>query len=760
MRAPWVAAGLAVAMLVAWHPLLENDFVDYDDDLYVTNSPQVRAGLTSDGLAWAFTSFHGANWFPLTRISWLLDSELFGMDPRAFHRTSLALHAAGALLLLAALFAMSGALWRSALAAAIFALHPLQVEAVAWASARKDVLSGLFFALVLLAWTRYARDGRRLHYALAALALALGLLAKQMLVTLPFALLLFDAWPLGRLRDPASGRLSRSRLRRAVVEKLPLLAIAAAAAVVVVLAQRSGGAIQSLDVIPLELRVANAGVAYAAYLGDAIWPSGLAVFYPYDAEALTPARVGAAALLLGLATGLALGLSRRLPWLAVGWLFFVGTLVPVIGLVQLGQAARADRYMYLPLIGLALAAAWGLGELAARGRSARALSVGLALAALLGLGAATNAQVRTWRDSEALFEHALRVTRDNHVAHLDLGLAYLNAGRLDEAAQHLETALRLAPASTMARGILGELRLRQRRWPDAAASFRSALESGDRDAARWRAGLGQALFELGELEASVESYRRALRGRTGAAAVHANLGLALAALGRHREAIESYREALRLDPGLAEAHGNLGISLVAQGEEAEGVEHLERAVALDAGLAVAHAHLGEALARRGATASALERLDEAVRLRPRDPGLRAARGRVREQAGLGAGALEDYRAALDAGERGPMLLNNLAWLLATSADPVLRAPAEAVAYAEEAAAASSRRIPEILDTLAVAYAAAGRRADARAAAEEALARAERRGQTELATRIRGRLATWEAERADGSASRRLEGGGG
>ncbi len=735
MRALGVAAALAVATAAAFAPLSANDFVNYDDDLYVTNNPEVRRGLTAEGVRWAFSSDHGANWFPLTRLSWMLDAELFGMDPRAYHGTSLALHLANTLLLFAALRSMTGALWRSALVAGVFGLHPVHVESVAWASARKDVLSGFFFMLVLLAWTRYARGRHpRLAYAAAALALALGLLAKQVLVTAPFALLLLDAWPLARLRDPASGGLDRRRLRRAVVEKLPLLLLALLAGALAARAQQSWGALQGLEVVPAALRLSNAVVAYGAYLADAFWPAGLAVFYPYAAPG--PARVAAAAALLLGITAFSLAQRRRRPWLAVGWLFFVGSLLPVIGLVQVGQAARADRYLYLPLIGLALPFSWWLGEWSGR---ARGPAVAIGLASLAALGVATSAQLRSWRDSEALFAHALRVTERNHVAHLNLGLALLHARRLDGAGPHLEQAVRLAPSSPMAHGILGELRLRERRWQDAAESFRAALDSGRRDAARWRAGLGQALYEMGDTETAIASYRAALRARPGAAALHANLGLALAAEGRHGEAIASYREALRLDQTRAEVHGSLGISLAASGEGAAAREHFEQALALDPQLALVHGHLGRLLAAEGELEAALAELDEAVRLRPDAAELYLARAQLREAAGLEVEALADYREAQALGDESALLLNNLALLLATAPEPL---PAEAVALAERAAAASRRRVPEILDTLAVAYAAAGRRADAEAAAEEALTQAERRGQGELAGRIRARLQAW------------------
>ena len=665
-----VAFVLVAATAVAYAPLIDNAFINYDDDLYVTNSHQVRLGLTRESVAWAFSSFHGANWFPLTRLSWMLDSELFGIEPVAFHATSLALHAATALALFAALQAMTGALACSAFAALVFALHPLHVESVAWAAARKDVLSGLFFALALWAWALYAQAGDRTaarrRYAGVGVCLALGLLAKQVLVTLPFVLLLLDEWPLARLRG---------RVRRALLEKAPLLLLVAAASGVAVLAQRGWGTVQTLDVFPLGIRIENALVALCHYVAQAFWPSGLSVFYPHPGRSLSTATVLAAGAFLSGVTAAAWVLRRRWPPLAVGWLWFLGMLVPVIGLVQIGQAARADRYTYLPLIGLSLPVAWGLAALASRGRVARAAVAATAAVALLALGAATFRQVQVWRDSRTLFQHALEVTSDNHVAHMNLGLALMHAGRLDEASLHLTAAVRLAPSSPMAQGLLGELRASQARWREAADHFRAALR-GKRDAARWNTGLGRALVEL-------------------------------------------------------------GAALAAQGERGEAIVHFERALILRPDLDSVRAQLARALAEEGRLSDALGQVAAGLERRPESGDLHALRGRLLERMGREAEAVAAYRSALEWGRRAASLLNNLAWLLATSSDPAVSSPGEAVELAEEAAAAS--RVPEILDTLSVAYAAAGRSEEAADVARQLLVRAEKRGDAAAAERLRRRV---------------------
>jgi tetratricopeptide (TPR) repeat protein len=492
------AAGLAVATLAVYAPAFGFDFVHYDDGLYVAAVPEVREGLSVEGLRWAFTSFQGANWFPLTRLSWMLDAELFGLDPGAFHRTNVLLHALAAALFVLALVRLTGELGRSAWVAAVFALHPLHVESVAWVASRKDVLSGVFAAASLLAYAAAARRGGFARHGLVFALLAAGLMAKPTLVVWPAVFLLLDAWPLRRLeRD---GHLDAGRIVAALREKLPLFALVVLASLLTLAAQSEGGTLRSLEHMPAGMRLANAFDAIAAYGADAFWPRGLAVFYPYPAA--TASRLGAAvgAASVVAVTALCFGLWRRVPALAVGWLWALGALAPVIGIVQVGQAARADRYTYLPLVGLALAVAWGVGALT-RGRWRVVVAV-VALGSLLALGAATRVQLATWRDSEHLFGHALRVTEGNHVAHINLGVALLERDRLDEASSHLNAALRVAPASPFAAGLLADVRVRQDRTEEAIRLYRRALAI-DPDSRRWRVSLARVLAESGRPEEAV-----------------------------------------------------------------------------------------------------------------------------------------------------------------------------------------------------------------------------------------------------------------
>ena len=445
VRAALAALVFALSAAV-YRPMLGHAWLNYDDDIYVTRNAEIRQGLSWQGVGWAFTTQQGANWFPLTRLSWMLDVELHGLEARGFLLTNLLLHALASALFCLALASLTGAPLRSALAAAIFAIHPVHVESVAWISARKDVLSGVFFMLALLAFAPAARGSRAARLAVFA-SLALGLLAKSTLVTLPCVLLLLDAWPLGRLAR--AGRNPDARLLlRAAREKLPLFALAAFASFMTWRAQAAAQVVASLEQLSFADRAANALVACAVYLRQVFWPSGLAVIHPHPGSGLPFWQPLLAAALLLAASWLAWREWPRRGWLAVGWLWFLGMLVPTIGLVQVGSQAHADRYLYLPLAGLALAIAWSAP--AAERAGARAALAAAALLATLLLATATRAQLAHWRDSVALFEHAVAVTHENAIAHAQLGAAYQAQGRIKETIRHFREAVRIRPGYTTA----------------------------------------------------------------------------------------------------------------------------------------------------------------------------------------------------------------------------------------------------------------------------------------------------------------------
>ena len=440
------AAIFALALLT-FLPIRNHAWLNYDDNVYITQSAPVLAGWTMEGLIWAFSSFDGANWFPLTRLSWMLDSEFHGTRAEGFFWTNILLHALASLALFDGLARLTRNAPRSAFVAAVFAVHPLHIESVAWIAARKDPLSALFFALALGVYARDRDRGGSVAGNIGVFACtALGLMAKPILVTLPFVLLLLDFWPLRRLeRSDAPGRFDTTKVRTAIVEKLPLFALVAGVSVVTLIAQNTGGTVASFNQVDTLTRLGNALVSYSAYIGKYLWPTGLAVFYPHSGATPSGPVLALSALLLMAVTAVSWSQRRKHPYLAVGWLWYLGMLVPVIGLVQVGSQAMADRYSYLPLIGLAIGMAWGVPEFCARLPARRIALPLLAACAITALTVATSFQLRHWRDSEALFRHALRVTERNHVAHSYLGASLLEQGRTADAIREFEIALQLRP---------------------------------------------------------------------------------------------------------------------------------------------------------------------------------------------------------------------------------------------------------------------------------------------------------------------------
>jgi protein O-mannosyl-transferase len=475
-----VVLALAALTVAVYAPVGHFDFVQLDDPAYVTENPNVLGGLTLEGLSWAFTTGHAANWHPVTWLSHMLDVQLFGVAAGAHHLTSLALHAANTLLLFGLLVLLTGALWRSALVAALFAVHPLHVESVAWVAERKDVLSTFFMLLTLWAYAGFVRHvgpaataggatagrSRRVYYALMLVVFALGLMAKPMLVTLPFVLLLLDVWPLERL-NPAWPR---------VREKLPLFVMAAASSIVTFVVQQRGGAVTPFEVHPFSLRLQNAVVSVVAYLRDALWPAGLTVLYSFP-SAVPPEQVAISLAVLAVVSLAAYRLARREPYLLVGWLWYLGTLVPVAGLVQVGVQARADRYTYVPLIGVFIMVAWGLAALVGRRPRLRMVVSAAAIGAIVGCAVTARVQAGYWTDSVALWTRATMITLhvDEFEAHMSLGTALGNQGRVDEAREHFAEAARLRPESDAAHCSLGIALARSGRLTDAVRELNEAL---------------------------------------------------------------------------------------------------------------------------------------------------------------------------------------------------------------------------------------------------------------------------------------------
>ncbi|MFP8878644.1 MAG: tetratricopeptide repeat protein, partial [Myxococcota bacterium] len=662
--------------------------------------------------------------------------------------TSLFFHCINTVLLFVALARLTGRVGPSAFVAAVFALHPLHVESVAWASARKDVVSAVFWMLALIAHAEASKRldagdlrGARGPRTVIALSLVLGLMAKPTLVVLPFVLILIDAWPLRRLRI-SGGELS---FARAIREKLLLFAIVALGAAVAVASQSAGGAVQSLADIGLSARLENAAVSYTAYLARAIWPSDLVAYYPHPMNSLSVWQVGAAVILGAAVTWSVWRWWPRWPHLAMGWFWFGGTLIPVIGIIQVGQAGMADRYMYLPLIGLSIIVAFSAEKLASRGRAAELTIMAAAGLSLVAMTTATRNQVRLWKDSTTLFEHALAATDRNHVAHINIGVALVNAKRYQEAEAHLREAVEIAPRSAIAHGVLADA-LRGRSRPALAIGHYRAALIRDPASLRWLDGFASALLEAGRVAEAVDVYRRALE-RDPSAGRHGNLGLALLTEGAYPEAIAQLERALELRPNLASVHGNLGIALLELKRPQAAIEHFELALEREPGLPLVRANLSLALAERDDFAGGLESIAQAIQLEPENAKFHTIAARLARGAGRLELAISHYRTAIGLGERNVANLNDLAWLLATGGES--GAPAEAVAFAHEAAEASHPPNAAVLDTLAVAYAAAGRWPEALASAEQALAIVETSGaRVEFAEEIRQRISVYRARESN------------
>ena len=619
MRSALLAAVLVAATWTVFAQTLDHDFLEYDDDVYVTANPTLQEGPTPAAIWRAFREPYEANWIPLTWVSLQVDHALFGSDPAGYHATNLLLHGLAVLLLFAALRRMTRDDLPAAFTAAVFAVHPLHVESVAWIAERKDVLSGLAFAATLLAYARYVEAPSLARYAVVLTTCLAGLLAKPMLVTLPLVLWLLDFWPLRRVQWRGAVPILPARV---LWEKLPLLALAVLAGVAALWAQQAAGTMDHGEALPLPVRLANAALSTAAYLRDALWPARLAVFYPHPGEGLSRGSAIVAALgLLALTLG-ALGVARTRPYLTVGWLWYLVMLLPVLGLVQVGVQARADRYTYLPLVGLAIAVAWSLRD-AARTPARRRAAVALGAAALVAMTVVARAQTAHWRDTESLFRHTARVTRDNFLAHQWLGSLLLRSGDLDAAEMHFREALRSAPEWSKAQRGIADVHAERGDWSAAIRAYDRALRLTPRDATG-HMRLARALAADGQTSEALGRARHAVALATGPTRAEAQLilGSILAQRGDLDGAVVAFDAALALTPDLAEAHVARGLALLQQGHLDEGDAALAAAARLGApthSLAEALAEISLRVGSRGDTTLAARIADRAAALEARAP---------------------------------------------------------------------------------------------------------------------------------------------
>ena len=693
---------LALLVWGVFGQTLRHEFVNYDDGRYVYDNPAISKGLTLEGVRWVLTHPHGANWHPLTSLSHMLDCQLYGLNPAGHHGTNVLFHMATVILLFLVLRQMTGSLWRSAFAAAVFAIHPLRAESVAWVSERKDVLSGFFFMLTLGAYLRYVRRpfsaGR---YAAVAVFFSLGLMSKSMLVTLPFVLLLLDFWPLKRFQALET----KKTIIRLVLEKIPLLLLSAVFCSVTVWAQR--GAISSDTALPVSWRFGNAFCSYVVYIKQLVFPSGLAPFYPHPETGLPLWKIGASVVLLtGISWGVFAG-RKKYPYLTVGWLWYLGMLVPVIGIMQVGTQAHADRYTYLPQIGLVIMATWLAVDWCAALRHRRAVLSAAAAVLLAVLAIAAHKQISYWRDSFSLWTHTLACTDGNYLAHNNLGLVLDRQGSRDEAIRHYQKSIEINPR------------------------FAEAYNN-----------LGVVLETQGKLEAAAECYEKALEINPDYADAHGNLGSVFGKQGQIEKAILHLEKALKINPDLTEAHNNLGSLFGRQGQFDKAVPHFEKALEIKPDYAEAHYNLGMALEGAGNLNAALEHYGKAIADSRRAANIHNRMASILIRQGQSAKALPHFEALLQINANDIETQNNLAWILATCPDASLRDGKRAVALARSADRLSGGNRASILNTLAAAYAEAGQYPEAVATARRALDAAA--GQESVAEGIRMRLRLYEA----------------
>ncbi len=576
---------LLLLALFVYRPLPSCGFVNFDDDLYVTDNLHVKTGISLPNMKWAFVTSHSFNWHPMTWLSHMLDVELYGMDAGRHHMTSLLFHIINTILLLLWLSKFTRRFWPSCFVAALFLLHPLHVESVAWISERKDVLSTFFGFLTMFCYTGYLSSPGKIRYVTMMLFFMLGLMSKPMLVTLPFLLLLLDYWPLGRIKfeggqDNFKGN-GKSRMIRALVwEKIPLFILSVIACLVTFKIQKITGAVANLTDYPVDLRFVNAIIAYCQYIIKTLWPFNLSVFYPYP-TGYAGWEVAVAAFFLFSVTLMAIVYGRRLPWLFVGWFWYLGTLIPVIGLVQVGDQSMADRYTYIPLIGLFIILAWGGAKLASIRTGSQKFAVLIGCGFILFCLVRTNAQVTCWKDSISLFNHAIRVTSGNALAYNNLGMALAEKGRPEE----------------------------------AILNFQRAIQIDHKDALAYN-NLGAALIGQGQLKEALEYFKKALILSPEYADAENNMGIVLKNSGNIPDAIKHLKKALIFEPSHAHAHYNLGALLIRENKISEAMEHLTASLKFDPQNAEVHNYLGTVLARYGRINQAVKHFQAAVWLNP------------------------------------------------------------------------------------------------------------------------------------------------
>jgi tetratricopeptide (TPR) repeat protein len=698
-----ISVGLVLATIASYEPVRNNDFVSYDDNLYITKNAMVQSGLNANTVKWAFTKPHSSMWHPLTTLSHIVDCQLFGLKPAGHHLVSVGIHIINSLLLFWILTNLTGSVWASAFVAGVFALHPLQVEAVAWASERKSVLSGLFWFLTIAVYIWYTKRASIRRYIAVFVIYGLCIMTKPVVVTLPLVLLLLDYWPLRRFDNLRTRPGAKYNL---IIEKLPLLGLAGMLAVITARMQSGGGVIISMEQLSLGRRIANAFISFISYIGKFIWPERLGVPYPITINDLkSDVAIGCMALFaLLLVLSVVFGKKKR--YLATGWLWFAGTLVPMIGLVQSGGQAMADRYMYLSIIGLLFIITWGAKDIIDKHLWLRNAAFASAGVILLILGVLTHTQAGYWKNSLTLFGHTLKVTQSNPIAENAYGCALMREGRLKEAEQHLRTAIYIAPSFREPRNNLCIVLVMQNKFDDAIISYKELVNNGARTP--------EIYYDLATL---------------------------LKTQNRSDEATSYYKSALAIDPGFTNARKKLVGIFLETGRLNEAIEQLNQVPPNDPNYADARKRTGILLTSKGRIDEAIPYFNEALRTESKS-------GKVQiyenialayKQNGKYKEAIRFWNMALKLEPNNIPILNSAAWLLATTDDTSIEDANKAIEFSKRACELTGYKGPSILDTLATAYAASGKFDDAISTANKAFEAAKAAGYNNFADEIQERI---------------------
>ncbi len=707
----------------------------------MTQNEHVKQGLTGPNVLWALTTLYPPYWHPLTWLSFELDYQLYGLSPIGYHLTNILIHAANAVLLFWTLWYLTGAVWRSAAVAALFALHPIHVESVAWVCERKDVLSTLFCLLTIVAYARYAARPGAGRYLLVLLCFIVGLMIKPMLVTLPCVLLLLDYWPLGRLQG--EWRSWGKQLWPLFREKLPLFAMCAAVSVLTYYGQLWSGGLRPLNAVPFGARLANAVLVYVTYVRQMFWPEGLAYFYPEESHTLTEWPVVASGLALVLLTAVAVWFIHRCPYLLVGWLWYLGTLVPVIGIVQVGWQSRSDRFVYIPFIGLYLALVWGIVHATRTWRFQRLL-LGLPFAgALTTLAATTWVQIGYWHDTITLYKRTVQVAPGHYAAHVILSEQLEQEGRMDEARRQLEQALQWFPSRADGYALLGAFLQRRGRLDEALGVYQQALRIRPDDA-KVHNNIGVVLLRMNKPNEALAHLEDAVKSDPRFAEGHFNLGSLLVQHGKLDEAITHFRACVQAAPEMAAARYQLGILLEHQARFDEALPQLEAVIQNRAANADVYFHLGQVLRKQGKVEESIAAYRQASTLEPQSVQYQCYLAYACYSAGQTAIAADHYRTARLLNPRWLESAQTAAWNWATRSAPRAVAGPTAVELAEQTCQATDFRDPVMLDTLAIAYADSGRYQESVKTAGKAHELARSAGLTRLADGISERLRLYEA----------------